>query len=60
MFVPNFKILGAIVPEKSVTKYFIEEKEKWTNKGNDKQDDAESVLHDTSSYIQCFYQISKS
>ena len=28
MFVQNFKILGAVVPAKSLTKYFIEEKEK--------------------------------
>ena len=45
MYVPNFKILGAVVPEKSSTKTFIGEKEKWTNKGNDKHEDANSVLH---------------
>ena len=28
MFVQNFKILGAVVPEKSLTKTFIGEKEK--------------------------------
>ena len=28
MFVQNFKILGAVVPEKSVMKNFIGEKEK--------------------------------
>ena len=43
MFVPNFKILGAIVPEKSLTKKNIGEKEKWINKGNDKHEDADSV-----------------
>ena len=60
--VPNvymkFQILGAVVPEKSLTKNFIGEKEKWTNKGNDKHEDADSVLHNTTSHIQCLYQIS--
>ena len=37
MFVPNFKILGAVVPEKSLTKL-----QKWTNKGNDKHKDSDS------------------
>ena len=36
MFVPNFKILGTVVPEKSLTKNKIGKKEKWTNKGTDK------------------------
>ena len=35
-FVPNFKILGQVVPEKSLTENFVREKEKWTNKGTDK------------------------
>ena len=54
------KILGTVVPEKSLTKNFIGEKEKWTNKGNDKHEDADSVLHNTASHTQCLYQISKS
>ena len=36
MFVPNFKILGQVVPEKSLTENFVREKEKWTYKGTDK------------------------
>ena len=52
-FVPNFKILGSVVPEKSLTKkkvytqtcthtnivteIFIGEKEKWINEENDKR-----------------------
>ena len=52
--------LTVIGPKKSVTKTFIGEKEKWTNKGNDKYDDADSLLHKTTSRIQCLYQISKS
>ena len=58
MFVQNF--LDAVVPKKSLTKNFIGEKEKWTNKGNDKHENADSVLHNTSSHTQCLYQISKS
>ena len=34
------------------------EKEKWTNKGNDKRENADSVLHNTSSCTRCVYQIS--
>ena len=39
-------------------RYFIGEKEKWTN-GNDKQEEADSLLHNTTSYTQHLYQISK-
>ena len=53
------KILDEVVPEKFLTKNVIGGKEKWTNKGNDKHEDADSV-HDTSSHTQCLYQISKS
>ena len=60
MFVQYFKILGAVVPEKSLTKKVLLEKKNWTNKGNDKHEDADSVLHDTSSCTQSLYQISKS
>ena len=56
----NSKTLGAVFPEKSLTKNFIGEKEKWTNKGNDKHKDAGSVLHNTRSHSQCLCQISKS
>ena len=45
MFIPNFKILGTVVPKKSLTKHFTGEKEKWTNKGKDKHEDADFVLH---------------
>ena len=54
MFVQNF--LDAVVPKKN----FIGEKEKRTNKGNDKHENADSVLYNTSSHTQCLYQISKS
>ena len=43
-----------------MTKNFIGEKERWANKGNDKHEDADSLLHNTRSHTQCLYQISKS
>ena len=41
MFIP-----GEVALEKSLIKYFIVEKEKWTNKGNDEHEDADSFIHD--------------
>ena len=38
----------------------IAEKEKPTNNGNDKQEEADSLLHNTISYTQHLYQTSKS
>ena len=38
----------------------IGKKEKWTNNGNDKQEEADSPLHNTTIYTQHLYQISKS
>ena len=35
-------------------------REKWTNKENDKQEEADSLLHNTTSYTQHLYQSSKS
>ena len=35
--------------------FFIGEKEKWRNKGNDKHEDADSLLHNTTSGIHCLY-----
>ena len=40
--------LALIGAEKSVTEIFIEEKEKWTKKGNDKQEEIDSLSHNTS------------
>ena len=54
-FCTKFQILGAVVPEKSLMNNFIGEKEKWTNKRNEQHEDAESLLHDTSSRTQCLY-----
>ena len=45
MFIQNFKILCEVAFEKSLMNYFIGEKEKRTNKENDKYEDADSFLH---------------
>ena len=37
----------------SVMKTFIGEKEKWTNNGNYKHEDADSVLHIITSHTKC-------
>ena len=58
--IQNLKTLALIEAEKSVTEIFIGEKGKWTNNGNDKQEEAGSLLHNTTSYTQHLYQISKS
>ena len=42
---------------KFVTKNFTGEKEKWTNKGNDKLEEAESLLHDTSSHTHSSHRL---
>ena len=57
MFIQNFKILGEVALEKSLTKDFIGEKVIWTNKGNDKYEDTDSFLHDTSDRTQCCSKI---
>ena len=54
-FVPNFMILGQVVPEKSLTEIFVREKEKWINKGTDKQYVADSLLHSTTCHYQVFF-----
>ena len=45
MFVPSFKILRHVVPEKSLKENFVKKKEKWTNKGTDKQYVADTVIN---------------
>ena len=57
-FIQNLKILALIAGEKSVIDFY--EKEKWTNKENDKHEDAHLLLHNITSHTQCLYQISKS
>ena len=46
--------------EKSATEIFIGEKEKWTNKGTDNQNESVLLLHDTTNHYQASYQISES
>ena len=60
MCIQNLKTLALIEAEKYVTENLLGEKEKWTNKGNDKQQHADSLLHNTTSHIQHLYSISKS
>ena len=55
--IQNLKTLAITGAENAVTKSFTGEKEKWINKGNDKQQHADSLLHNTTSHTQ---QISKS
>ena len=57
MFLPDFNILGTVIPETSVTKHFIGEKENWTNKGNAKHKDAESLLNDTSNHTHSSHRL---
>ena len=59
-YIQNLKTLALIEAEKSVTEIIFGEKEKWTNNGNDKQEEADDLLHNTTSYTQHLYHISKS
>ena len=54
------KTMAPIRTEKSVTEMFIGEKEKWTNKGTDKQYVAAFLLHNTTHHYQALYQICES
>ena len=58
MCIQNLKTLALIEAKKFVTENLLGDKEKWTNKGNDKQQHADSLLHNTTS--QHLYQVSKS
>ena len=42
--------------EKSVIENFVREKEKWTNKGTDKQNMADSLIYSTTVHYQALYQ----
>ena len=44
MCIQNLKTLALIEAEKFVTENLLGEKEKWTNKGNDKQQHADSLF----------------
>ena len=45
--IQSLKILAQIGAEKSVTEFFVGEKEKWKNTGSDKQYVANSLIHST-------------
>ena len=60
MCIQNLKTLALIEDEKFVTENLLGEKEKSTNKGNDKQQHADSLLYNTTGHTQHLYQISKS
>ena len=51
----KFEDQGPIEAEKSVTESFVGEKEKWTNKGTDKQYVADSLLHSKTCHTRCLY-----
>ena len=59
MCIQNLKTLALIEAKKFVTENLLGEKEKWTNK-KDKQQHADSLLHNATSHTQHLYQISKS
>ena len=56
----KFENTAPIGAEKSVTEISVGEKEKWTNKGTDKQYVAVLLLHNTTNHYQALYQISES
>ena len=58
--IQNLKTLALKEAKQSATEILNGEIEKWTNKGNDKQEEADSLLHSTTSYTQHLYRISKS
>ena len=60
MCIQNLEMLALIGAEKSVTKNSTGEKENWTNKGNDRHENTNSLLHNITNHTQCLYQISKS
>ena len=51
MCIQNLKTLALIKAKKFVTDNLLGEKEKWTNKGNDKQQHADSLLHNTAQQV---------
>ena len=53
--IQNLKTLAVIGAEMSVIKCFIGEKEKCTNKGNNKQQHTDSLSHNTTSHTQHSY-----
>ena len=46
----HLETLVLVGAKNSMTGIFIGKKEKWTNKGNDKQEEADSLLHNITSH----------
>ena len=53
----NLKTLALTEAEKSVTENLIGEKEKWTNKGNDKEEEADSLLRNATNCKRTWYNL---
>ena len=60
MRIQNLKTLTLQNLKTLVTENLLGEKEKMTNNRNNKQQQADSILHNTTSHTQHLYQISKS
>ena len=60
MCIENLKTLAQTEAEKSAKENFVREKEKWMNKGTDKQYVVDSLIHSTTCHYQALYQISRS
>ena len=56
----KLKTLALIEAKKLETEIFFGEKGKWTDKGNDKQQHADSLFHNTTSHTQHLDQMSQS
>ena len=56
----KFEDFGSYRIREICDRNIIGEKEKWTNNWNDKQEEADSLLHNSTNYTQHLYQISKS
>ena len=58
--IQNLKTLSKKEAGKSVKEFFLREKEKWTNKGTDRQYVADSLIDSTTVHYQALYKISRS
>ena len=53
------KILTIAVSWRPLTEISLKTKKEWPNKGNDKQEESDTLLHDTTSHTKFLYQITK-
>ena len=56
-FESNWNTLGLLSTEKFVAEVSMREKERCTNKRNDKQKVDYSLIHNTTCYTQCLYEM---